>query len=153
MFETGNILFVFRDARTSLHHRRKKLIVEKRSTVVLENFVRDIQTALHPDEHAQLPLIVLLHQDNAFRPLCQSLKLLGTERPEIRVVQIRNIPPSQFIAAHDVSKYVAASLPGSHRNETPPLASGSNRSEDFRNFSFSGSTTSLPRSISAVSRS
>src|SRR6202011_4799584 len=99
MFETGKLLFVFRGARTSLHHRRKKLIVEKRSTVVLENFIRDIQAAHHSDEHAQLPLIVLLHQDNALRSLCQYLKLLGAERPEIGVVQIRDLPLSQLIAA------------------------------------------------------
>src|SRR5712672_3826297 len=111
MFETGKLLFVFRGARTSLHHRRKKLIVEKRSTVVLENSIRDIQAAVHSDEHAQLPLIVLLHQDDAFRPLCQSLKLFGAERPEIRVVQIRKLPPSQFIAAHDVLKYVTGASP------------------------------------------
>src|SRR5260221_11002332 len=57
------------------------------------------------------PLIVLLHQDNAFRLLCQSLKLLGAERPEIRVVQIRDLPPPQFIAAHDVPKYVTGASP------------------------------------------
>src|SRR6201984_1757329 len=111
MFETGTPFFVFRAARTSLHHRRKKLIVEKRPTVVLENLVRDIQAALHPDEHAQLPLIILLHQDDAFRALCQSLKLVGAERPEIRVVQIRDPPPSQFIAAHDVPKYFTGASP------------------------------------------
>ena len=49
MFETGQILFVFRGARTFLKYRRKKLIVEKRSTVLLENFIRDIQTAFHLD--------------------------------------------------------------------------------------------------------
>src|SRR5260370_29304245 len=107
----GKIILVFGRGGTSVEYRRKKRVVEKRSTVVIENFIRAIQAAVHPDEHAQLPLIVLLHQDNAFRPLCQSLKLLGAERPEIRVVQIRNLPPSQFIAAHDVLKYVTGASP------------------------------------------
>src|SRR3984957_6946770 len=111
MFEEGKLRLVFRGARTSLHHRRKKLIVEKRPAVVLENFIRDIQSTAHPDEHAQLPLIVLLHKDNAFRPLCQHLKLLGAERPEIPVVQIRDLPSSQFIAAHDVLKYLTGTSP------------------------------------------
>src|ERR1700749_1494085 len=104
MFETEKLRFVFRGARTSRRHRRKKLIVEKRSTVVLENLVRNIQAALHPDEHSQLPLIVLLHQDNALPPLCQALELLGTERPKIGVVQISDLAPSQLVAAHDVLK-------------------------------------------------
>src|ERR1700723_3503635 len=98
MYEIWEFPFVCRGARTSLQYQRKQLIVEKRSAVVLENFIPDIQAAFHPDEHAQLPLIVLLHQDNAFRPHCQSPKLLGAKRPEIRVVQISDLPPSQFIA-------------------------------------------------------
>src|ERR1700730_12023095 len=111
MFKEGKLRLVFRGAHTSLHHRRKKLIVKKRPTVVLENFIRDIQAAAHPSEHAQLPLIVLLQQDNAFRPPCQSLKLLGAERPEIRVMQIRDLPPSQLVTAHDVLKYVPGAPP------------------------------------------
>src|SRR6267142_1862681 len=123
MFETGKLLVVFRGARTSRHHRCKKLIVEKRSTVVLENFIRDIQAALHSDEHAQLPLIVLLHEDDAFRSLCQSLKLLGAERPEIGLVQIRNLPPSQFVAAHNVLQYVTGASQPIASNSISSLAS------------------------------
>src|ERR1700760_4092248 len=111
MFEKGTLRLVFRGARTSLRHQRTKLIIEKRPPVVLENFIRDIQAAAHPDEHAQLPLIVLLYQDNAFRPLCQHLKLMGSERPEVRVVQIGDLPPSQFITAHDVLKDVTGASP------------------------------------------
>src|ERR1700722_10600539 len=110
-FNSVRTLSVCRIVRAFLYYRRKKLIVEERSTVVLQNFIRDVQPALHPDEHAQLPLIVLLHQDNAFRPLCQALKFLGTERPEICVVQIRDLPSSQLVAAHDVLKYVAGASP------------------------------------------
>src|ERR1700722_20185282 len=110
-FNSVRTVSVCRVVRAFLYYRRKKLIVEKRPPVVLENFIRNIQAALHPDEHAQLPLIVLFHQDNAFRPLCQALKFLGTEWPEICVVQIRDLPSSQFIAAHDVLKYVAGASP------------------------------------------
>src|ERR1700722_16224433 len=110
-FNSVRTVSVCRVVRAFLYYRRKKLIVEKRPPVVLENFIRDIQAALHPDEHAQLPLIVLLHQDNAFRPLCQSAKLLSAERPEIGVVQISDLPPSQFIAAQDVLKCVAGASP------------------------------------------
>src|ERR1700742_2445479 len=114
MVETG-ILFAFRSVRTPLHHRRKKFIVEKRSTVVLENFIPNIQTTLHSDEHAQLSLVVLLYQDNTFRTHCQSPKLLGAERPNKSVVQIRDLSPPQFIAAHDILEHVTSASPADRK--------------------------------------
>src|SRR6266436_9786703 len=114
MFDMGNILFVFRGARTSLHHRRKKLIVEKRSTVVLQNLIRDIQSALHPNEHAQLPLIVLLYQYDALRSLRQFLEVLSAEWPEICVVQVRDPPLAQLLAANYVLDHVMGAPPADH---------------------------------------
>jgi len=61
--------------------------------------------------HAQLPLIILLHQDNAFRSHRQSLKILSAQRPKIRVVQIHDLPSPQFITGHDILEYVTGTSP------------------------------------------
>lgn len=65
-----------------------QLIRKERSTIEFENLVWNIQPALLPDEHAKLPLLVPLDEDDFLGFACKVFKLASLERPEVCIVQI-----------------------------------------------------------------